>query len=427
MMRGFHAVIRRIASNSLAFDMSVIFGGFGLQLITQIGWLLLAVRFLGPDGYGVFAGLTGLTFTVGCFVGWGSAPLLVRGVGAEPEKLLDWIGHAVLLITLTGVFLTVILMCVLPLMDFGSLSVAALGAVVLSDVLFGRYASLCVNIHMATARASRQSAVSVITGMCRLVAMGLACLVNKHLTLSVWAWWYLTSTILSAFICFSIVVRHHGWPRFRFVPGTLRLGFAFSAENAVQSAMKDLDKLIVLQILGPLAAGYYATAFRIVDTLLIPIYALAFATYGRMFKKAAESRSACIAYGAKLLPLALALGSVVGGCALIGAGLLPIIFGSAYADLPWMVRLLTPMPAIMGAFLIGADVLSAIGKQEARLAVVALSLAAMLASCWWSVMIFGLDGAIIARIIVAFVTTVVVWTLVYGPRNIFHSAATRRS
>ena len=405
-------LLKRLPEGALAFDVSVIFGGFSLQLLTQIGWLLLAVRYLGPEGYGVFAGLTGLTFTVGCFVGWGSGPLLVRGVSAQPDLLQHWMGHALICITVTGIAAAAALMLLLPWLEFGTLGLVPLAAVVVSDVVFGRYASLCVNIYMARGWASRQSSISVIVGACKLVAMALACIRYDKVTLSVWAWWYLGANVWSAAICLRVATRDYGWPRWRWIPGTLRLGFAFSAENAMQSAIKDLDKLIVLQILGPTAAGYYATAFRIIDTLIMPLYALAYATYSRMFRLAADSTHACVAYGLKLLPISVAIGGAVGIGALVGAGVLPLVFGSAYGEVSWMVRLLAPMPALMGAFMIGADILSAIGRQEIRLGIVSVSLVISLVLCRWVVGFAGLEGAFLIRLGVAATTTLAIWAMI---------------
>ena len=37
-------LMRLLPAKALAFDVSVLFGGFGLQLLTQIAWLLLALR-----------------------------------------------------------------------------------------------------------------------------------------------------------------------------------------------------------------------------------------------------------------------------------------------------------------------------------------------------------------------------------------------
>lgn len=412
----------RLPDNALAFDISVIFGGFSLQLITQMGWLLLAVRMMGPDGYGIFASLTSLTTIIGCFVGWGSAALLVRGVSAHPDRLTEWVGHGMIAIFGSGLVLGGLAMTVLPLFDFGPMQGIYLVVVLASDLIFGRIAQLCINIHMAVGKSARQSSVTVIIGACRLAAIaaasGLAILHGQPLTLTSWSWWYLGASIAAAAICMGGAVRNYGWPRWRWMPGIWREGFSFSAEAAVQAALKDLDKPIVLEILGASAAGQYATAFRIIETLVMPLYALAYATYGKMFQKASVSVRECLAYTLKLLPLCLVMGAVVGAAALIGAGLLPLIFGGAYADLPWLVRLLSPMPALLGAYMIAGDAMSAIGRQGVRLVIVSLTLIGSLLVMPWAMETAGLEGALLVRLGSACLSMVAVLSLLpWGRRG----------
>ena len=405
------AISRFLPDQALAFDIGVIFSGFGLQLLTQMGWLLLAVRTLQPEGYGIFASLTGLTASIGCFVGWGSGALLTRGAGAHPETLPDWIGHGLISIMATALLFGAAAIVVLPHFDFGPVTGIHLLAVLVADLIFGRISSLCVNIHMATGHSKRQSSVAVIGGAFRLAAITAAALLHAHLTLTIWVWWYLGGSILATVLSFGQVIAQHGWPRWRWMPRTLRDGFTFCAETAVQSALKDLDKPFVLQLLGASAAGHYATAFRVIETLVMPLYALAYATYGKMFRKAAHSLGSCIAYAIKLLWLALAMGIAVGVGAMVGAGLLPFIFGAAYAELPGLVRLLSPMPLLLGVFMMGADALSACHRQWLRLLVVTLSLAGTLLLFPWAIRVGGLAGAAEIRLAGSLITALAVWAL----------------
>jgi O-antigen/teichoic acid export membrane protein len=167
----------------------------------------------------------------------------------------------------------------------------------------------------------------------------------------------------------------------------------------------------VLQVLGASAAGHYATAFRVVDTLVMPLYALAYATYGKMFQKAAISLGECLAYSLKLLPLSLAMGGAVGVAALLGAGVLPLVFGQAYAELPWLVRLLAPMPVLLGAYMIAGDAMSATGRQMLRLVIVSVTLVASLLVLPWAMRMAGLEGAVLVRLASALLSTLAVWTL----------------
>jgi O-antigen/teichoic acid export membrane protein len=119
----------------------------------------------------------------------------------------------------------------------------------------------------------------------------------------------------------------------------------------------------------------------------------------------------------KLLPLGIGLGAAAGVGVAVFAGLLPWIFGAQYAELPWLVRLIAPMPAFFAAYLIGADVLSAIGRQSVRLGVVCLSLALTLLLCWLATPAYGIAGAALARLAVQAATAALVWGLVLPARR----------
>lgn len=400
-----------LPARALAFDVSVLFGGFGLQLLTQIGWLLLALRLLGPEGYGQFAALTAITVAVGCFAGWGTDQLLIREVARDPAAMRRWVGHGLLAILVTALPLGLALFLLLPLIEAGRIGTAALALVLLADLWLGRWANLAIAIYMAGGRSARQSTVTVIPGLLRLGAILLAGLFHAPLTLGLFAAWYAGATALSALICLGLVLRDHGMPRFGWIPGLWGEGLAFAAETALQASVKDLDKPIVLQFLGAEAAGLYAAALRIIEVVALPIRALGYAVYARMFRLAAEDPPGCRALARRSLGLAVALGAAGGVGLLVFAGLLPFVFGAAYEALPTLVRWLAPMPALFGAFVIGADLLTAVGRQSHRLGVVIASLAMTLGTCWWLTPILGLEGAILARLGVQAVTAALVWAL----------------
>lgn len=410
-------LLARLPDKALAFDASIIFSGFGLQLLTQIGWLVMALRVLGPEGYGLFASLTAVTVAASCFVGWGCDQLLIRHVAARPEALPAWLGHSLLSITATGLPVLALLLLGLPFFEIGRIGAWPLAAVLAADLLLARYANLCIAVYMATGQAARQSSVTVTIGATRLAAILLIAALPGSASLADWAWWYLGASGLAAILCLGLVIRDHGGPRWGWIGGQWGEGLAFSAESALQASVKDLDKPIVLEFAGPAAAGLYAAAFRIMDTLCLPIRALGYAIYAKLFRLAAEDRAACLAYGRKMLPVGVGIGLAAAIGVLIFADLLPYIFGGAYAELPWLVRLVCLMPAAFGAYIVGADLLSAVGRQSHRLGVVILSLALTIGLCWLIVPWGGLAGAALARLAVTLLTAGLVWLLALRGRT----------
>lgn len=396
-------------ARQLSRDTTLILAGYAVQLLTQMGWLLLAVRTLGPSGYGLFASLTAITVAASCFVGWGCDQLLIRAVARDAGALRAWLGHSLGLITATGAGLILLGMLALPALEVGRIGAMPLFLVLLADLVLSRYANLCIAVFMATGQAGRQSAVTIIIGGCRLAAIAAAALLPGVLTLQAWAGWYAGASAAAAALCLGMTIREHGAPLARWMGGHLAEGMTFAAESAVQASARDLDKPIVLEMAGAEAAGLYAAAFRIVETLGMPVRALASASYARMFRLAHEDPARCVAYANRLIPVAVAMAGLGGLALVLAAGLLPLVFGERYTDLPLVVRLTALFPLFAGAYGIWADALSATGRQHRRLALVCVSLALTVGLCWLGLRAEGLEGAAVARVAVMAITAAMAW------------------
>lgn len=413
-MRGWRArAARLLPERGLARDGGILFSGFSLQLVTQVGWLLLALLFLGPDGYGMFVGLTAVTIAASYLAGPGCEQLLIRRTAGDRAAMPSAFAAGMTAILLTGLPIGAILFWLLPAIGLSSLGPFALTAILVADLLLGRVAHLCSSVYLATGAATRQSLVMVTMSATRLVAIALAGWMPGTLTLDEWAFWYAASALLGAALCLLLVMRDHGAPRFPAWPGEWRDGAAFSAEATLQAAAMDLDKPIVLALAGPVAAGYYAAAARIIGTLLLPMRALGYAVYGRLFKLGEQDRASSMTYALRVLPVTTGLGIGAALGVMLCADLVPLVLGPAYDGLPELLRLFCLFPLAQAVFALGADVLSATRLQPVRLAVVSASLLLTLGLCWWVTPWAGAEGAAVARVGVTVLTAAVVWLLVW--------------
>jgi O-antigen/teichoic acid export membrane protein len=406
-------VTRLLPERGLARDGGILFSGFSLQLVTQVGWLLLALLFLGPDGYGLFVGLTAVTVAASYLAGPGCEQLLIRRTAGDRAAMRHAFAAGLTAILMTGVPLGVLFFWLLPAIGLARIGPLALGAILVADLLLGRVAHLCAAVYLATGAAARQSVVMVTLSATRLIAIALAGAMPGALTLDAWAFWYFGSALAGVMVCLAMVFRDHGAPRFPAWPREWRDGAAFSAEATLQAAAMDLDKPIVLALAGPVAAGHYAAAARIISTLLLPMRALGYAVYGRLFKLGEEDRTSSMTYAVRVLPVSIGLGVGAAAGVLLFADLVPLVLGPAYAGLPVLLRLFCLFPLAQAVFVLGADVLSATRLQPLRLAVVSVALALTLALCWWVTPWAGAEGAAVVRVGVTLISAGLVWLLVW--------------
>lgn len=390
-------LLGRLLARGIARDSAVLFGGYGAQLLLQIGWLVMVLRVLGPEGYGTLVALTAVTIAVSSFAGLGCDQLLIRAVSADRSRLAGWVGHSVVAIGASGLALSVLLLPVLAWLEPGGLDAWHLLLLAATDMVLGRWANLGIAIYMATGQSVRQSTMAVTAQVTRLLAIVAAAAMPGALTLDDWVVWYAAGTALSVLVCLGLVRLDHGPAEWRWIGGQHRDGLAFGAETALQAAARDLDKPLVLAMLGPAAAGAYAAAQRIVDAMSLPIRSVGYAVYPRLFAMQAEAPGSAGRFALRLLPALAGLGALAGLVPLFGAGLLGMAF-PRYAELPLLLQLLAPMPALMAVYVLGADLLSVEGRQVMRLGVVVVSLAATLAAVFLGAIAAGLVGATLARL-----------------------------
>ncbi len=402
-------VLRRLLSGDVARDSVVLFGGYVTQLLLQVGWLVMALRVLGPEGYAIFVGLTAITMAAGCLAGFGCDQLLIRNAAADPDRLRAWTGHGILAIGASGLPICAIVVPLLLWLEPTGVGVAHMLGLAVADVVLGRWAGLTVAVYMASGRAVRQSLVAVMAQACRLGAIVAAAALPEPPTIQAWILWYTGAIALSALLCLGLVVRDHGWPKPGWIGGQLRDGLAFGTEGALQAALKDFDKPLVLAMLGPAAAGAYAAALRIVDALTLPVRSVGYAIYPRLFAAEAKQADAADAFARRMLPAVAGLGAAAGLAGLLGAGLIGMAF-PRYAELPLLLRILTPMPALLGIYVLGADLLSVQGRQTIRLGLVILLLGLMMAGVWLGALA-GVAGATVARLLVMAAAGALAWAL----------------
>ena len=407
-------IIARAAAalkSRLLKDTSVILLGFGLQLVTQISWFVIISWRLGPAGYGTFASLTAITSIVACLVGWGCDQILVRNVASDRRQLNLYLGHGLATVAWTSALFAGVCLLLIPMIKAGALPRTALLAVIVADLFFGRVLTLCSTVYMATERAWRQTMIWSGSGVLKMLAAIGAALLSPNFTVEVWAYWYTASSVIAGVAAFALVTRDFGWPRFRWMPAELAGGTAFCLEFALLAALKDMDKPIVAQYAGAAAAGNYAAAYRLVDTMGTPLRALSTAAYARFFRHAATSSTHSLEFGRRVVVWAAAIAGLGSVALFLGADLLPFLLGRAYDGLPQIARALALFPFFTAIYVIGADVLTSIGMQRYRMMIVFGSLVSTTVLTIAAVKLGGPVAVGAVRVAILAVMSAVVWRL----------------
>ncbi|MBB3997902.1 lipopolysaccharide biosynthesis protein [Aureimonas pseudogalii] len=392
--------LRRVRSSALAKNTFFYAINFGSQILVQLGYFVLISRSLGPAGYGVFASVTAVALFVGVFVGWGSDRLLIQKVTVDHDAFPRQLGHALILNALTVVPLFAATLLAFHYLDTSGLSWTGLFLILLADIVFRKLTMISTFAFMAFDRAATQTCIDIGSQLFRLAAAALAFVLVPDLTLDIWAAFYVAGSALSAAAAFGWMLWKLGRPVWNFERNSLWMGFLFSLEFASVNGVKDLDKPVVVQVLGPELGGIYTAAFRIVDAASAPIRAFLYATYTRYFRAAKGSREASVAFGVRMVPYACLLSAAAALGIIVCAQFVPLVIGPEYESIVTPLRWLAIHPLMLGLMGVGADILRAIDRQGVRVVIMASSTIAIVPFCWIGATYGGLTGAVAARLLV---------------------------
>jgi O-antigen/teichoic acid export membrane protein len=388
---------------------------FVIRLTGQLGYFLLVARALGPHDYGMVASVFALLVVFGAFAGWGSDHVLIRHVTATPDRFGDYFGNALIQTAITALPLGLIV--------FGAQSLTvgmtplAFAIFALGELFFARLYAIAVAAFMAFERGGDLFVINSGFSLIRLAACGAAIFMVRPLTIESWAEWYLGGVILSGLLTTAYTVWRLGPPRWHFARRDLGLGFHFCLYYTADCALRDGDKPMVAYFAGPVAAGLYTAAFRIVDAVGMPLRALTAALYARFFMHGHDGIERSFQFALKVLPLTLGYTLVAGIVLTVGADFLPLVLGEKFRAAMPLASTLAFLPVFGGLTAIGGDILTSVGRQRARaLVMTSLCLSPVLFSCLL-VPRFGAIGAAYASLGNGAMVAATIWTMVFLSRR----------
>ncbi|HEY5209774.1 MAG TPA: polysaccharide biosynthesis C-terminal domain-containing protein [Stellaceae bacterium] len=396
-------------------NFAVTWFSFIVRLVGQLGYFLLIARGLGPHNYGMVASVIALLTVSSAVCGWGSDHVLIRHVTVAPERFGAYFGNALLQNAVTAL--------PLGLLAFGAqylmvgMATWAFVAFALGELLFARLHVVAVAAFMAFERGNDLFVLNAGFGMLRVAACVAAIGLSHPLTVEIWAQWYLGAVMLTGVLALVYTVWRLGPPHWYFARQDVGLGFHFCLYFTADSALRDIDKPLVAYLAGPLAAGLYNAAFRIVDAMAVPLRALMAAFYARFFKHGQDGIEQSFQFALRVLPLTLGYTLFAGLALTFGADLLPLILGEKFRAAVPVTTTLAFLPVFGGLTSIGGDILTSAGRQRTRAIVVSCLCLSPVLFAYLLVPRFGAMGAAYAALGNGAMVAVTIWIMVILSRR----------
>ena len=320
--------------------------GLGVRAVVQAAYLLIVSRWLGAEGYGLFAGSVALVILCAPVASWGSLLLVTRYIADDRGRsqaiwatALAQTGVVGGLLVLGMLVVSFLLPQRLPL---GPMLMLAISELILLPITWAA-ASQCHALEHGRGSAVAICLSPIGRACCMLLAIGAgiaATPANAAIA-------HFLGSVAAGTAALLLVARVDGWPQWRArmrLRDSLREGAPYAASNVASSGYQEVDKFLMLQSLGAAVVGPYTVAFRIASIFVMPVTALISASLPRLMIHAGTGDGART-YRAMLLS-GIGYGVLAGVAILVFAPWVPRVFGSDYALATHYLSLLALWPAM---------------------------------------------------------------------------------
>jgi O-antigen/teichoic acid export membrane protein len=338
-----------------------------LRLIIQAAYFVLIARSLGPDAYGAFVTVVAMAALLGPFSGLGTANLFIKNVrSGKREASVCW-GNGILLSVLSGILLSCVGVGLSALLHLKTVPLVVT-IVCVADLVLLKVTELAAFGFAAMDQMKQTSVQSVVVSLLRLGGIVTLVVIGHPVTLDLWVFTYLLTTLLG--MLYAVVKGGQLWGRpvidLRALREDAGEGAFFSVAGSATTIYNDIDKIMLSRLADLAATGVYGAAYRVIDVTMTPVRSLAAAAYPHFFRKGVGGMAQTYPYALSLI----AKTSIYGALATIGlwlaAPIVPHILGDQYRGVLPAVRWLALIPLLRCLHSFMADALSGAGLQRIR-------------------------------------------------------------
>lgn len=374
-----------------------IYGTIGLaaRAVIQAGYLLLMSRWLGATGYGVFAGSIALAILAAPLAGWGMPLLMTKWVAQEHQCARAAWATALAQIGLVGSLLTG-LMLVASWGLHQVIGAQAMLLIALSELVLLPVAQAATSQCFALEQGKASLVAVCLVPSCRLIAGLVAVLGGLAGTPLAASAAHFAGSILGCAASILLVAVVAGWPAWsKRLPlrESMRQGGIYAVGGVVGTSYLEVDKVLMLQLLGGAVVGPYTVAFRVISLFGMPVSALISATLPRLM---ASYRTPGQANTFRLVVTSALLYGCAASLAILAiAPIIPMVFGAGFGASVRYALWFAPWPILFALHQAHAARATACDRQRARVLVEGTVMALMIGSNILLLQRLGPDASIL--------------------------------
>jgi len=328
---------------------------------------VMVARLLGPNEFGLVAGVTAVTAALQPYAGLGMGNVAAMRLARGEASGALFLGNALAVTTASGlVGIGVALAAGLLLFGHPGLWLMIL-LFGISEIVVGRYIEATAHVLWGQDRHGGAAFVYHVLLLLRVLAAALLYFLPGPPTGVDWAVLQLLATVAAMAVAAVVMLRRVGRPRWdlRMARADARVGAFHSLAASAKGIYTDVDKALLARLAAPEVGGAYTAAYRIVFMAYTPVIAVLLALQGRAFRTGGKAGLQGTAGMMNRVALSgLAYCALVGATLFAAAPLLPLLLGHAYASSTEVLRSLCLLPLLMMVQTVYAQALTAADAQK---------------------------------------------------------------
>jgi O-antigen/teichoic acid export membrane protein len=358
---------KRLLQMAIAYSASG--GSLLVAAAAQLVTFAILARFLGAEQFGLYVVVISITSIAATVCGLGGQESLVRRVARDPSCYPTMLGHALLLLAVSGTILiglgVLLLPSILPLSADPTADAISYLLILGANLVLYRFIVLAGQGFIAASSFGSANLNEIWYAAIRMIAATLACVFFHVDSVAEWAVWLFVSHMLAA-LGSALALRRFGRPQFRIVREEISLGLLFCSQFVVRTARQNADMLVLGIVATPEVLGSYGIARRMLDSSYLSIEALNRLVYPGSAAASSAGLHAIWDRTGKVLLASMGVSIVAALAMFILAPVLPLIFGEEYSSVVDFARILGWALVPFAAYAVPLDALGASGQQGQR-------------------------------------------------------------
>ncbi|MFY2763360.1 lipopolysaccharide biosynthesis protein [Arenimonas sp. MALMAid1274] len=384
--------VGRLGQNTVLYA-----GGMGARAVIQAAYLVLLSRWMGPEGYGYFAGSVAAAVILSPLAGWGVSFLIARNVGLDATARGAMWATALNQIALSGIVLvSLVMLASAGLLDH-RVSTSAMLMLAIAELVALPMANTAAGLALAVDKGWAATVATMLVPAGRLSSVGAWMASGGHPSPDAVAAAHLCGSLLGAAAAFLLMARIGARPQWQErlpMLSAARVGMSHAFGTLVGVSYLELDKVILLQVVDAATAGAYTVAFRAVALFVLPVTALVASAIPRLLTSAGGPAEPVLRRAIQRTLVGYAI--LATALALVSAPLLPMVFGPGYSGSSRYMVMLAPWIMIFAAHQYLGTRLTTSDRQGLRLAIESGGMVLLLALNLHWIPELGADGAVAA-------------------------------